>query len=81
MKKNVIKKSGGWATIISIASGIVNVILSLFKSNPVGAAEVAEPFPWLMTLLIMLGVFVGVFIVLLIYYSIIKKQVEEIPNP
>jgi len=80
MKKNIVKKSGGWATIVSVVSGIVNVILSFFKSGPVGAA-VDEPFPWLVTLLIMVGVFTLVFVVLLIYYFIIKKEVDNIPNP
>ena len=79
MRKNAMKKAGGWAAIISIASGIINVILSLFRSSPVGASENPEAFPWMATLLIMFGVFIVVF--LFMYYSIIKKKIEEIPNP
>jgi len=78
MKKNLIK-SGWIATIISIVSGVGNLIASSFKGNVVGAAEgVNQSIPWLQTLLVMMGVFLIVFIFLIVYYFVIKRKIESI---
>ena len=79
--KQVLKKSGTVATIFSILTGIGNMVMSFFGKGVVGSAEeVSQSIPWLQTLLIMIGVFLVVFIILLIYYFTIKKKVEEMPS-
>ncbi|MBS3143517.1 hypothetical protein J4446_01415 [Candidatus Woesearchaeota archaeon] len=81
MKKKILK-SGWIATAISVLSGFVNVIISLFNKGAVGSAQpIEQSIPWIQTLLIMAAVFILVFVVLLIYYFIIKKEIEKIPNP
>ena len=80
MKKEVLMKSGTAATIISILTGIANIIMSFFGKSVVGSMEdVSQSIPWVQTLLIMAGVFVVVFVFLMIYYFNIKKKVEEMP--
>ena len=82
MKKKHIIKSGWIATVTSVLSGFANIIVSLFKRVAVGSVQSAEQsIPWIQTLLIMAAVFILIFVVLLTYYFIIKKEIEEIPNP
>ncbi len=76
----MLKKSGTIATIVSIVTGLANVIMSFFGGKSViGSAEgVSQSIPWVQTLIVMASVFVIVFVVLIVYYFVIKRKVENI---
>jgi uncharacterized membrane protein YdcZ (DUF606 family) len=79
MKKKLIK-SGAIATGISIVTGIINLVLSFFGGKSIigNTAGAEKSIPWGQILGVMLGVFVIVFVVLLFYYFVLKKDVENI---
>ena len=79
VRRRIIKKSGWIATTISVISGLTNLTLSLFR-NIKGNVGSNTSLPWVQSLWIMIGVFVIVFIILMLYYSAIKKKVEEMPS-
>tara|TARA_Y100000034_G_C6671121_1_gene294631 strand:- start:344 stop:613 length:270 start_codon:yes stop_codon:yes gene_type:complete len=79
VRRKIVKKSGFIATTVSVVTGIFNMILSLLR-NVKGGVDSSSSLPWLQSLLIMIGVFVVVFVVLIVYYFIIKNRIEDIPD-